>query len=169
MPENCQKYTFSGLYGINIVSQEGATYRPTYSCTVTVSLSRKYFANITISKFELESPQNNFCKDYVNIFNAEENTGNSLTEQFCGTEAPFYNKVFNTSAVTIYFKTNKAEVEKSGFRIEIRRVLKESVDSQSSDGGQGGNGNTGNNGGNTSGSSQVRCKYTYHIFICSAF
>ena len=120
LPEGCGEADFTGLYGVNLISQREGTYAKGQDCILHLRVPAGYFFNITFTHFDLEPPtQDGSCSDYLQLYNGH-GTEILLSEPFCGSTIPS-SLISNTSEVTLRFHSDKQK-EFTGFKLIYDRI-----------------------------------------------
>lgn len=120
LPEGCGEADFSGLYGVNLISQREGTYAKGQDCILHLRVPTGYFFNITFTHFDLEPPtQDGSCSDYLQLYNGH-GTEMLLSEHLCGSKVPS-SILSNTSEVTLRFHSDKQK-EFTGFKLIYDRI-----------------------------------------------
>lgn len=119
LPDECGEATFSGMYGVNLLSQPGRTYPKNQDCILHLEVPRGFIFNIVFKHFDLEPPaEDGTCSDYLQFFNGQ-GLEMRLTEPLCGNELPAPVSS-NSSIVTLKFHTNDQK-EYTGFKLMYDR------------------------------------------------
>ena len=120
LPDGCGEADFTGLYGVNLISQREGTYAKGQDCILHLRVPAGYVFNITFTHFDLEQPaQDGSCSDYLQLYNGH-GTEMLLSEPLCGSKLPS-SVLSNTSEVTLRFHTNRHH-EFTGFKLVYDRV-----------------------------------------------